>query len=59
MGKVGGSIVADKGDIRFEIVERIGVLERHENGWSRERMSLLFPTRDFRAIRDTSWQSVK
>ena len=36
MGKVGGRIVADKGDIRFEIVERIGVLERHENGWSRE-----------------------
>ena len=31
MGKVGGSIVADKGDIRFEIVERIGVLERHES----------------------------
>ncbi len=36
MGKVGGRIVADKGDIRFEIVERIGVLERHENGWNRE-----------------------
>ena len=28
--------MADRGDIRFEIVERIDVLERHENGWSRE-----------------------